>query len=522
MLKDEIEVPRLLVVSRDSALLRPLWSMGESNGWLLEIAADPWEAIDKAQSGLTLDLLLLDSPQGSADGLHSLRWLRRLRPALPIILIGHSDDNGRRKESLRLGARDYIVRPIDDSHLEAVILRNIAMASEFAEADINSDDVEPVSNETFFIGVSPIMRKLRAQAALLAEANVPALILGEDGSGKETTARLIHSLSVRSGFEFAKVNCAALPGELLERELFGCERKGSAASARPRPGKLELCAMGTIFLDEITEIPPGLQANLLEVIENKRFIRPGTSEFIEADVRVLAASSINIDRAVAEHRLCEDLYHRLSVYTIHVPSLRNRKEELSFLSRHFMHRLAKHYGLSPREFSPGILEAWQAYNWPGNLRELERCVKRYLMVGDEELSFSNSPSDSDSEPRDIAPSRFRNVTQIAPPASQPHADASGSKSLRSLVQSVKAEAERNAIAMALEKTGWNRKAAARLLKVSYRTVLYKIEQYRMTESGSSLFERASGVKAEQSGFRGGGRAKTPDREINFPKAINGG
>ena len=246
MLKDAIEAPRLLIVSRDSAFLRPLWSMAESNGWLLEIAADPWEAIDKTQSGVTLDLLLLDSPQGSADSLHSLRWLRRLRPALPIILIGHSDENGMRQESLRMGARDCIVRPIDNSHLEAMILRNIAMASEFAETGIDSDDVEPVSNETFFIGVSPIMRKLRAQAALLAEASVPALILGEDGSGKETTARLIHSLSIRSGFEFAKVNCAALPGELLERELFGCAGKGTAASSRPAPGKLELCAKGTI------------------------------------------------------------------------------------------------------------------------------------------------------------------------------------------------------------------------------------------------------------------------------------
>jgi two-component system response regulator AtoC len=518
MLKDAIDVPRLLVVSRDSALLRPLWSLSESNGWQLEIAADPWEAIDKAQSGLTLDLLLLDLPQGSADGLHSLRWLRRLRPALPIILIEHSDDDGRRQESLRMGARDYIVRPIDDDQLETVILRNIAMVS---EADINSDDVEPVSNETFFIGVSPIMRKLRAQAALLAEADVPALILGEDGSGKETTARLIHSLSVRSGFEFAKVNCAALPGELLEKELFGCEGKGTATPARTRPGKLELCAKGTIFLDEIAEMPRGLQLNLLEVIKNKRFIRPGTSEFVEIDVRVLAASSINIERAVSEHRLYEDLYHQLSVYTIQVPSLRNRKEELSFLSRHFMHRLAKHYGLYPREFSPAILEAWQAYNWPGNLRELEHSVKRYLMVGDEELSFSKTASGSEGELQEAAPGRLRNVSQIALPPGQSVTGASGSKSLRSLVQSVKAEAESSAIALALERTGWNRKAAARLLKVSYRTVLYKIEQYRMTEPDSSVFGRTSGIRSAEKGPRGGGRSKVPDREMSLPKAVNG-
>jgi two-component system NtrC family response regulator len=205
--------------------------MGESNGWQLEIAADPWEAIDRAQSGATLDLLLLDLPQGSAEGLHSLRWLRRLRPSLPIILIGHPDDNGRKQESIRMGARDYLSRPIEDRQLEIVIQRNISMASEAAEADIASDDVEALSDESFFIGVSPIMRKLRAQAALLAETNVPVLILGEDVSGKETTARLVHTLSVRSGFEFAKVNCAALPGDLLERELFGSERKAANTAA---------------------------------------------------------------------------------------------------------------------------------------------------------------------------------------------------------------------------------------------------------------------------------------------------
>src|SRR5580658_5307557 len=346
MNKSAIEVTKLLVVSRDSAILRPLWLMGESNGWQLEIAADPWEAIDRAQSGATPDLLLLDLPQGSADGLHSLRWLRRLRPALPIILIGHPDDNGRKQESIRMGARDYLVRPVEDRQLEMVIQRNIRDESEAAETDISSDDVEPISNESFFIGVSPIMRKLRAQAALLAEANVPVLILGEDGSGKETTARLLHNLSVRSGFEFAKVNCAALPGDLLEKELFGYERKGLNALARTKPGKLELCAKGTIFIDNITEMPPALQLSLIEVLQNKQFIRPGTSTVVEADVRVVAASSMSVENAVQEHRLCEDLYRLLSAYTICVPSLRYRKEELSFLSRHFMHRLSKHYGLS--------------------------------------------------------------------------------------------------------------------------------------------------------------------------------
>ncbi|MGA2834687.1 MAG: sigma-54 dependent transcriptional regulator [Terracidiphilus sp.] len=513
MSENAIEVTRLLVVSRDSSVLNPLWSVGESNGWEVDVVSDPWEAIEKAQSEAPLDLLLLDLPRENADGMHSLRRLRRMRPAMPIILIGQPGDNGRKQESIRMGASDYLISPIEDRQLATAIQRNLTRADEAAEPDITSDDIEPVSEESFFIGVSTIMRKLRAQAALLAETNAPVLILGEDGSGKATTARLVHNLSVRSGFEFAKVNCAALPGDLLERELFGCEKKDTSAPARTKTGKLEFCANGTIFLEEITEMPPGLQSNLLEVLKNKRFIRPGTSDFVETNVRVVAASSINVELAISENRLREDLYRQLSAYTIHLPSLRERKEELSLLSRLFMHRLGKHYGLPPREFSPAILEAWRAYNWPGNLRELERCVKRYLMVGDEELTSGKIPTGPESELHETDLAGSRGMSQTVPSPSQSREGASGSKSLRSLVQSVKAEAEKDAITGALEKTGWNRKAAARMLKVSYRSVLYKIEQYQIIVPDSSAIPRTNGHRTEETGFRGDDRAKGPVREI---------
>jgi two-component system, NtrC family, response regulator AtoC len=501
MLRKPNELATLLVVSRDSAVLRPLWSMGEPNGWQLEIASDPWEAISRAQSTATIDLILLDLPQGHGDGLHSLHWLRKLRPELPIILIGHPEDNGRKAEGIRMGARDYFVRPIEDGQLELAIQRNLSVAEEGVETTIASEDVEPVSDESFFIGVSPIMRKLRAQAALLAEADVPVLIRGEDGSGKETAARLIHRLSVRSGFDFAKVNCAALPADLLERELFGSETKSASAPPRIKTGKLELCSRGTIFLDEITEMPASLQPRLLQVIQEKRFVRPGTSDFVESGVRIVAATSSNPDRAISENRLAEDLYHHLCAYTIHVPSLRDRKEELPLLSRHFMHRLARHYGLAPRELSPAIIGAWQAYNWPGNLRELESCVKRYLVLGDEDLAFGVGRSDSEGEALGAVATRTRNVKQMTSSAGQPRVSASGARSLRSLVQSVKAEAERNAIALALEKTGWNRKAAARLLKVSYRTVLYKIEQYQMNTSDPAGFWKTNGFRGKETRIR---------------------
>jgi two-component system response regulator AtoC len=500
VIRKSVETARLLVVSHDSAVLRPVWLIGESNSWQIESAANAWEAIERVQSGVTPDLLLLDLPQEDADGLHILRWLRRLRPALPIILIGQPEDAGRRPEAIRMGARDYLIKPLDGRQLEWAIGQYLSQSCETPETDITSDDVEEVSNDNFFIGISPIMRKLRAQAVLLAEASVPVLILGESGSGKETTARLVHKLSVRSGFEFAKVNCAALPSDLLERELFGYQRDGTPA--RSKAGKLELCTKGTILLDEITEMSMDLQANLLRVLQNRRFIRPGTSVSVDVDVRILAASSANMEHAISENRLREDLYYRLSTYTIHVPPLRERREELPLLSRHFMHQLARHYGLSPRDFSPAIVEACQAYAWPGNLRELEDFVKRYLMVGDRELAFETNGSDVEGTHQTAVLSKTKNSNFLAPPHP---GGGNGSDSLKSLVQSVKLEAERNAIAAALEKTGWNRKAAARLLKVSYRTLLYKIEQYQMRSSDSSLFSGGNGFRSKGTGFRGNGR-----------------
>ena len=500
MVKKAIDAARLLVVSHDSAVLRPLGLLGESNGWQFENAASVWEAMERVQSAAVPDLLLLDLPPGDEDGLHILRWLRRLRPELPVILIGHPEDGSRKQEAIRMGAWDYLIRPFDERQLETIIWHHLSQSRESGEQEITSDDVEIISEDNFFIGISPVMRKLRAQAALLAGASVPVLILGESGSGKETTARLIHKLSVRSGFEFAKVNCAALPGELLERELFGYQRNG-ANTLTAKTGKLELCEKGAILLNEITEMPLELQANLLQVLQQKQFTRPGSSALVEVDVRIMASSTGSIERAISEKRLREDLYYRLSAYTIHVPPLRERRDELSLLSRHFMHHLARHYGLTPRDFTPAIMEACQTYAWPGNLGELENFVKRYLVVGDRELALENIQTDTNGASRN---GTLNGHASSLSKDNHSREGAIGSDSLRSLVQSIKLEAEKNAIAAALEKTGWNRKAAARLLQVSYRTLLYKIEQYQMRASDTSILQGRSGLRSRGLGFRSDG------------------
>ena len=498
MAENAIDTARLLVVSREPGVLRPLWSIGESNAWHLETAGSGWEAMERVQSGSTPDLLVLDLPRGDADSLHILRWLRRLRPELPIVLIAHPEDAIREKEAIRLGAQEYLVRPLTDQQLQEAIQRHISATYQNPEADIASEDVEQLSDDAFFVGASPVMRKLRAQAELLAEANVPVLILGESGSGKDTVARLIHKLSVRSGFRFVKVNCAALPGDLLESELFGYERETTNGGPRVKPGKFELCDKGTILLDEVVEVPLNLQARLLQTLQNKQFARPGSGAMVDVDVRILATTSLSIERALSEKRLREDLYYRLSAFTVQVPPLRQRKDEVPLLLQHFMRHLAKHYNLPSRSFSPSVLDACRAHSWPGNLKELENFAKRHLVMGDKTPVLGETEARADNDAGTVAtPGRL--ASSPASGSNRSDNAGSGSDSLKSLVQGVKLEAEKNAIAAALVKTGWNRKAAARLLQVSYRTLLYKIEQYHMSASDTVPFSGGNGSKGNGNG-----------------------
>jgi DNA-binding NtrC family response regulator len=483
------ETTHLLVVSREPAVLRLLWSIAESNLWHLETAANGWDAMERVQSGLAPQLLLLDLPRGDEDGLHLLPCLRRLRPDLSVIVLCYQDDAGRRKEAIRMGAQDVLVRPLNEGQLEFLIQEHLAPSNDSAQAEMASEDIESLGEDEFFLSVSPVMQKLRAQAELLAQADVPVLILGEAGSGKGTVARLIHKLSVYSGFKFLRVNCAEMPGDLLEIELFGREntstRGPSNGAGRTSLGKLENGEKGTILLDEITAMPLELQSRLLQVVQSKRFVRSGDDKPVEVDVRILAASSDNVDRALAEKRLRADLYYRLSAFTVQVPALRQRKEEINLLLRYSMHKLARYYGLPPREFSQSALAACQNHNWPGNLKELEAFAKRYLVAGDKELTLGglepSSPSNANGFHRQTLNPAVTWHEEVETGAS-----TSIPKSLKLLIQSVKWEAERSAIAAALEKTGWNRKAAARLLGVSYRTMLYKIDQYHMSASESEL------------------------------------
>jgi len=480
MAEHAIENLRLLVVSRETTLLRLLWSVGDSNSWQIESVASGWEAMERVQSHAP-NMLLLDLPKEEGDALHILRWLRRLRPELPVLVACQSEDAARQKDAVRLGADAVLVRPFNQEQVERTLRNALGSNRDNVEAEDASDNVETIGDDEFFLALSPVMRKLRTQADLLAQADVPVLILGETGTGKSTVARLIHKLSVRSGFRFQAVNCATLPAPMLEKELFG------SVSASPRAvdtyagasGRLNRAENGTLLLQEITEMPPDLQSKLVLLLQEKEFARSADLPAIPTGVRIMATSSANLEQALAEKLLREDLYYRLSAFTVQVPPLRRRKDEISALLQFSMHKLARNYGLAPKEFTALVVEACVNHSWPGNLNELQTVVKRYLLAGETE-SMPVAVGAATDGYRNVVPPSLRNPLALSRLTAVSGGLGTEPKSLKSLIQSVKTETERNAIASALQTTRWNRKAAARLLKVSYRTLLYKIDQYHMT------------------------------------------
>jgi two-component system, NtrC family, response regulator AtoC len=315
--------------------------------------------------------------------------------------------------------------------------------------------------QSCFVASSMAMRKVKAQIELLAKVDVPVLISGESGSGRETVARLIHHLSTRGKNKFTRVNCAALDGDSLQRELFGAVKDSATPGAT---GAFLLSDGGTVLLQEITYVPPRIQAQVLEVIQEHQL---GLRTKVAPQVRILACTGSAVESIQAHLR--QDFYDRLSAFKIHLPPLRERREELKWLATHFMDRLAKRHEIAPRPLSKNLLCAIEAHNWPGNLRELEIFIQRYVVIGNEQVAISELP-----------PTRSVGAAAVSSSSKGVQNTNEDTTGLKSLVRSVKSEAERNAIAEILGKTRWNRKEAARVLGISYRSLLYKIEHYQLT------------------------------------------
>ncbi|MFB3813647.1 MAG: sigma-54-dependent transcriptional regulator [Terriglobales bacterium] len=449
----------VFVVDDDPMALRYLRTILELQSHVVVTAGSGIEGVERIENGLCPDIVFLDVMMPGMDGLETLRRMRKVNPHLRAIMVSCMKDIPKVVEAMHLGATDYLTKPVDGAAVEQALKRYLPQQapppSELgAEIDEN---VEELADGNFFAAVSPAMQKVRAHIGQIAGVDVPVLLLGESGTGKEVAAMLIHKLSQRAKRRFVKVNCAAIPSELLESELFGYEAGAFTGATTAHPGKFEQADHGTILLDEIGEMPPSLQAKLLQVAQDHKFFRLGARSPVSVDVRILAATNINITEAIKSGKLRLDLYYRLNAFSIQMPALRQRREEVPVLMKLFMSRLAQRFGRPARPFSNELLNACMRHFWPGNIRELQNFVKRYLILGDEASLLSELKSGQQEVAKSVA--------------------RTDGKDLKELVRALKGEAEAQVIQAALEQTNWNRREAAQMLNISYKALAYKTRQY---------------------------------------------
>jgi two-component system response regulator AtoC len=465
-------VPNILVVDDDPVMLRYMRNVLELEGYCISTASSGLDALKQVQQGSRPDLIFLDLVMPGLDGIQVLEQLRVIDSHLRVVFLSGVGDTHKVAQAMRLGAQDYLTKPLVWHEMNAVMRR--CLSSDRAKLNEKpASCIEDLGNGDFFLAVSPALREIRSQIDLLAKVDVAVLLLGETGTGKEVLARLIHKVSPRANRPFLKVNCAAVPAELLESELFGYEPGAFTGALHAKPGKFELCNKGTIFLDEIGEMPPPIQAKLLHVVEDQRFSRLGSNSLIQVDVRILAATNIDIQGGMTAHSFRRDLYYRLNTFILRIPPLRERKEEIPFLLQHLMGILSERYARPHLPFGGTLIEACLNHSWPGNVRELENFVKRYLVLGDESLATA--------ELRAATPNIASGVRDHRSQHAASRADESVSKEklngLKSRAHDAIEEAEAKAITTTLQRTNWNRTQAAAALEISYRALLYKIRRY---------------------------------------------
>ncbi len=464
---------KILVVDDEPSMLLYTKTLLEMDSYQVDTAGSGEEALRRVQDGAAPNLILLDMAMPAMNGLQTIEACKKVLPSQKIVVISCVTDTSTVVQAIKLGALDYMTKPFYKAELDEVLKRCLepnpaegAKAEAVQYAGSNpQEQVENLEDDLFFLAASPAMKQIRAQVSLVAKVDVPVLLLGESGVGKEILARLIHKLSFRAHKPLLKVNCAALPVDLLESELFGYEAGAFTGANRSKPGKFELCNKGVILLDEIAEMSPVLQAKLLHVLQDGQFSRLGSRSNITVDCRVLAATNVDVQKAIANKTLREDLYYRLNAFTINIPPLRERRQEIPLLFKHFMNRFAERYAQPAMGYSEKLINACMQYHWPGNLRELGNFVKRYIVLQDEALAILELEAKS----KGLAFSGVSEDVNCGAP----------DQGLKSLVRNLKDKTELKVIEEALIATNWNRKLAAVKLNISYKALLYKMKQYQI-------------------------------------------
>ncbi len=402
------------------------------------------------------DAVVTDLRMPGLTGMEVLRHVTKSNPGVPVVVLTAYGTVEGAVDAVRAGASDFLMKPVEIPRLRAAVFKAVKERGMRREIERLREETGRAQGVEGIVGSSRAMEEVLRKIRLAAPTRMNVLITGESGTGKELVARAIHALSPRTGKPFLPLNCAAIPETLLESELFGHEKGAFTGATAARPGKLESAEGGTLFLDEVGDVSLSIQSKLLRAIEQKEVLRVGSSQVLKVDVRILAATNRDLKTLVEEKAFREDLFYRLNVFSILVPPLRERREDIPKLSAHFLELLARENSTSPKRLAPAALKALLAYRWPGNVRQLRNALETATVVcAGDVIEFEDLPPE---------------VTQTAVSPSSPEPiPLPASRTLD--------EIERDAIRDALAKTGGNKTQASKLLGIALRTLHRKVKEY---------------------------------------------
>jgi two-component system response regulator AtoC len=479
-----------MVVDHDLSMCTHLRAFLSERGCSAVVVGSPTEAVRQYQSNRPAAVILDIALDGATDGLEALAAFKKIDRDVPVIILSEHGGTAMVVQAMKLGASDFVSKPCGDAELELPLANALRQHKLTREVAAMREQLQSQSTRTMLYGHGERMAEVRDLIERVADTDVTVLIRGESGTGKELVARALCSSSLRCDKPFVKVNCAALPTELLESELFGFERGAFTGAIHQKPGKFEFANHGTMFLDEIGDTSLPLQAKLLQVLQDGEFSRLGGKHDVHVDVRIVAATNKNLEHAVADGQFREDLFFRLNVLCIKMPPLRERREDVPLLCDYFLKKYSVHYNKPYAELSKDTMRLLMDYDWPGNIRELENLIKRTVVLGTEagimkDIAHGIAMSaHRQHQPVDgRRPSGLRataDVSFMAPVASAPAEATVGAEtdpcSLKDVSRIAARIAERELIYNKLQQTHWNRKETAGILGISYKALLYKIKE----------------------------------------------
>ena len=467
---------RVLVIDDDPGVRDYMEALVSRQGYEVSAAADGEEALKNLET-IQPDLITLDVVLPGMDGLQTLEKLKQRLPDVPVVMLSGHGQARNIVEAMRRGASDFLRKPFEVEELELAFQKALEKRALKQEVERLRGRARSETDFMLLTGDNPKMREIRDIIEQVADTDITVLIRGESGTGKEVVARTLFQLSGRRDQPFVKVNCAALPSELLESELFGFEKGAFTGAHKRKLGKFEYANHGTIFLDEISEMHPSLQAKLLQVLQDGEFSRLGSESDVRVDTRIIAATNRNLEDAVADGTFREDLYYRLNVVTVHLPPLRDRRDAVPLLVEQFLQTNNEQYRKNVTHLSPETLEIFTRYHWPGNVRELENLVRRMVVLGNEEAVVEEIKlSGSRLQEREEASDSLDLGALGADFSNEQGID------LKAISRRAAQLAEKGVIEKVLQETRWNRKEAAQRLQISYKALLYKMKENGLSQN----------------------------------------